>query len=77
MLGVNHEALVSLAEKRFSGLSSNKHVEVAPCWYTGSEVCLVCLLSYFAVCIVSMYLFYRSGSVMMTCHMPMLCLLWR
>ncbi|XP_065909133.1 mitochondrial-processing peptidase subunit beta-like [Dysidea avara] len=36
--GVNHEALVSLAEKRFSGLSSNKHVEVAPCWYTGSEV---------------------------------------
>ena len=44
MLGVNHEELVSLAEKHFANLSSsNEHVDIAPCRYTGSEVCLHCM----------------------------------
>ena len=41
MLGVSHEELVSLAEKHFAGLSSrDEYVDITPCRYTGSEVCL-------------------------------------
>jgi len=51
MLGVGHEELVSLAEKHFAGLSSsNKHVDVTPSVYTGSEVGM-------SVCVYSQYVF--------------------
>ena len=40
--GINHQELVSLAEKHFAGLpSSSKSFDVSPCKYTGSEVCFI------------------------------------
>ena len=41
-LGVDHDALVSLAEKHFTGLRStyDSHDKLTPCRYTGSEVCV-------------------------------------
>ena len=41
-LGVDHDALVKLAENHFSGLRSTyeTHDKLTPCRYTGSEVCL-------------------------------------
>lgn len=39
-VGVDHQELVSLAEKHFAGLpSSSKSFDVGHCKYTGSEVC--------------------------------------
>jgi len=39
MLGVSHDELVSLAKKHFAGLSSSdEHIDITPCRYTGSEV---------------------------------------
>lgn len=53
-LGVDHDALVNLAEKHFTGLRStyDSHDKLTPCRYTGSEVGLCSYL-----------LFYYTGNV--------------